>query len=163
MGIVLSLLLLTFVIWLMAKLKDLRENPPSGDLPNDEATMVLGLFYTLSGACLRFYKDKGRYPSVVSGARDGLDETGYLRGTSADGTSLTHMFTIIANEQIGYALCLYNVTPMLAKDVLDRVEQSGGALKFREFSSDAYHELPIPITSSLNLALPLPHKPSSSR
>mgnify|MGYP006865051629 CR=1 FL=1 len=65
---------LTIVLWALVKLREVRDKAARGDLPSDETTVMLTLFYAISQACLDYYNDKKHYPTVVSGAPDGLVE-----------------------------------------------------------------------------------------
>ncbi|MBF0310112.1 MAG: hypothetical protein HQL56_11350 [Magnetococcales bacterium] len=159
--ILLAGLFLVAVIWGLVRLRRIRERAVAARLPSDEGTVMLGLFLVLSQSCLRYHKDKGRYPQVISGAQDGLIEQGYLKGNElASLTKSLPLFSIVASEHIGYGICLMNTTPALARALVERVQMAGNNLQFLDFKSDRYVSITPPIKNEIiNLTLPLPLKP----
>lgn len=164
MTVLFAMVGLALILWGLVKLKEIRENPPGDFLPNDEATMLLSLFYNISSGCLDYYRDKDRYPMAVSGARDALLETGYLKGDPDSAKSpLVHLFAIAASEEHGFSLCLFKTKPELVMDILERVEQSGGQLKFHSYTENGNEAIPIPLREPINLSLPLPSRPGAKK
>lgn len=160
-----SIAFLTLFLWGMVKLRELRETPTDG-LPNDEATLMLGMYYGLSSACLEYHRDKNRYPAVMRGAIDGLEELGYVkRQRVLQDSTLLHMFALTITENSGYGICLFKCSPRLVNDILDRARQVSGAVRFMHFNMEEgkYSPLELPVKEEVNLVLPLPFKPSSSR
>lgn len=152
-------------LWIMVRLRELRETPVDG-LPTDEATLILGVYYGLSNACLEYYRDKGRYPAVMRGAIDGLEELGYInRQEVLRNSALVAMFGLVVTENSGYGICLFKCSPRLANDILDRAQQVSGAVRFMELDEVdvKFVSFEAPVKRELNLVLPLPFKPSSAK
>ncbi|MBF0624757.1 MAG: hypothetical protein HQL82_08105 [Magnetococcales bacterium] len=157
----LSLLFLTAVLWALVKLREIRELSRTEILPSDQSTLLLGLFYILSEACLRYNKEKGHYPPVISGARDGLMEKGYLQGIElASMTRALPLFSIVATERTGFGVCLQNTTASLTREILERARMTGNNLTFMDWKKSRYVTLTPPIRNDfINLTLPLPIRP----
>lgn len=160
LGATLGLLL---VLWTLVKLRELREMPLDGGLPNDEATLMLGVYYCVSQGCIEFHKAKGRYPSLISGSKEALYEQGYLNEDAmpGGGMALIPLFGVVPTESTGYGICLHNVNPRLAKEVMERVEMTGGRILLVHYNRETLKYEPIAPTNlnSVNLTLPLPIKP----
>lgn len=164
MVILASLLFLILFLWGLVKLKEIRELP-AGGLPQDETTLMLGLFYVLSQACIHYHKERGRYPMVIEGARDGLIELGYLNKHSwVKETSILPAFTILVTEESGYGIVVSGMSPHLAREVVDRATRKGASpIIFMDFKEDKFVPLPTPLNVTVNLTLPLPYQPKSGR
>lgn len=161
LGILFALIGLTLMVWLLVKLREIRELT-SGP-PSDETTLIIGLFFAMSRASIRFYKERGRYPALVSGARDGLWELGYLKKESiASETAMIQLFSVVFSEKVGYGICLYNCNPTLTNSLLDRLEKTNSKIRFYNFIEDEFRPLARPITHAVALTLPLPTKPTSA-
>ncbi|MEO5377593.1 MAG: hypothetical protein H7832_07410 [Magnetococcus sp. DMHC-6] len=160
-----SLLFLSFILWFLVKLRYLRENTVKQELPNDESTILLGLFLSISRACLEYHRDRGLYPAVVSGAADGLLELGYFKEDPlAKMTSAMTLFSIIATETTGYGVCLAHTTSSMANALIERIKTTNRDLVFVEMKNGQYLPLMPPIThSDINLVLPLPPRPLPRR
>nr|CRH07604.1 conserved protein of unknown function [Candidatus Magnetococcus massalia] len=160
---ILTLFVLALVLWMLARLRDIREGKAAQAVPSDEHTVLLGLFYTLSKACISYYQDYGSYPPVIEGAPDGLMEKGYLVGDElASMTNSLSLFSIVIAERHGYGICLENCTSGITEGILERADKMGGRLLFMDFKSNQYVTLTRPIKNDfINLTLPLPLKPKS--
>lgn len=169
LGIFTVLLLATLglvgVLWILVKLKELRERPLDGGLPNDEATLMLGVYYAISQGCVAYFRAKNRYPGLISGSKEGLYEQGFIKEEMlpGGGLALIPMFTVVPTESTGYGICLHNVNAQLAKQVIERVEMSGGRVLLVNYNRETLKYEPIPPNnlSAVNLTLPLPLKPMS--
>ena len=157
----LGTLFLIALFWTLIRLRDLRERELEDELPGDKITVILGVFLLLSKACLHYHRDRGHYPSQVSGASDALVETGYLADDPlAKMTKIMHLFSIVATESSGSAVCLTNTTAALASEMVRRVEETGGTFLFFDLRGAQF----IPVTSTIphetvNLSLMLPETP----
>lgn len=153
---------LCFIFWLLVRLKEERE--ANFGPPNDETTLVLGMFYTLSQACVKYYRDRGKYPTQVSGTKEALLESGYLKDSAvAKEVSLMHLFQLVNTENRVQGLCLFNTPPALVSAILDRMEKQHVAIKFMRFHEFNYLPIERPVQENLNLALPLPFKPAAKK
>ncbi|MBF0370868.1 MAG: hypothetical protein HQL52_15570 [Magnetococcales bacterium] len=159
--ILLSVIFLTAILWFLVKLKELREQITDKELPNDETTVLLGLFLSLSHACLEYHRDRGHYPAVVCGAADGLIEMGYLKDDPlAKMAQSIKLFSIIASEDAGYGICLTHATGNIANAILNRIERSGRSLIFVDIVDGKFEPLTPPVSgTNLTLTLPLPLNP----
>ncbi|MBF0177878.1 MAG: hypothetical protein HQL63_13675 [Magnetococcales bacterium] len=157
---ILSLIFLAFVLWALVKLRRMRERSKAQVLPSDQATLLLGLFYVISDACLRYHRAKGRYPSRITGAPDGLVEQGFLKDVElAKMTQAIPLFTIIVTE-LGYGVCLPNSTGSLVKEILERARMTGNNVLFMDWDKVTLVPLNPPIRNDfINLTLPLPATP----
>jgi hypothetical protein len=165
LSFVLVLLVLTVVLWSLVKLREFRDKQKNEKLPMDQGTILLGLFYTLSEACIAYHRDHGHYPPTVSGAPDGLIEKGYLQKKNlADMTAAVSLYSMVVSEKVGYGVCLANTTAELTTLILDRATMSGSRVTFLDFKNGQYVTLTMPIKNDfINLTLPLPHKPKKTR
>lgn len=158
-----AVIVLTIIFWVLVRLREMREQTKEASLPTDETTILLGIFYGLSQACINHHRDHGNYPEVVSGAHDGLVETGYLKNVEdlEAVSSIIPLFTIVLTEKGGRGICLSNTTRDMAQKIIGRVNSSSHELNFCDFQGDKYHVLDDPISSDyVNLTLPLPVRPS---
>ncbi|MBF0155364.1 MAG: hypothetical protein HQL64_16640 [Magnetococcales bacterium] len=155
-----SLVFLSVILWILVRLRRIREQAKAQVLPSDQATLLLGLFYIISDACLRHHRAKGRYPSIITGAPDGLVEQGYLKDVElARMTQAVPLFTIVATER-GYGVCLPNSTGPLTQEILDRAKMTGNNVVFMDWNKISLVPLDPPIRSDfINLTLPLPIAP----
>lgn len=153
---------LCLVLWLLVRLKEERE--ANSGPPNDETTLVLGMFYSLSQACVKYYRERGKYPSQVAGTKEGLFELGYLKDSPvAKEVSTMSLFQIVATESSGQGLCLFNSPPSLVTNILDRMDKQHLAIKFMKYNEYNYHPIERPVRENVNLTLPLPFKPAAKR
>ncbi|MBF0137887.1 MAG: hypothetical protein H7833_04190 [Magnetococcus sp. DMHC-1] len=155
-----SLVFLSVILWILVRLRRIRERAKAQVLPSDQATLLLGLFYILSDACLRYHRARKRYPSIISGAADGLVEQGFLKDVElARMTQAIPLFTIVATEQ-GYGVCLPNSTGPLTREILERARMSGNNVIFMDWNKVSLVPLTPPIREDfINLTLPLPVTP----
>ncbi|MEG3641363.1 hypothetical protein [Magnetococcus sp. PR-3] len=160
---ILVLFILTLILWMLAKMRDIRERRAADIMPTDEHTVLFGLFLTLSSAAVAYYRDYGSYPLMVQGAPDGLIEKGYLENSDlATMTSALPLFSVVIAEYNGYGICLENCTSSITEGILERNTEMGGKLNFMDYKSDRYVTLTPPIRNDfINLTLPLPLKPKS--
>ncbi|MBF0158746.1 MAG: hypothetical protein HQL58_04420 [Magnetococcales bacterium] len=151
---------LTIVLWTLVRLRDIREKSRAQKLPSDQGTVLLGMFYTISDACIRYNRDKGHYPLAISSAPDALIELGYLRNSDlASMTSALQLFSIIASEKVGFGVCLANTTSEMSVEIMERARMTGNNVAFVDFKNDQYVTLTPPIRNDfINLTLPLPYK-----
>ena len=154
-------LFLAALLWVLLRLRDLRESELEDELPGDKITVMLGLFLLLSKACLNYHRDRGHYPSQVSGSPDALLETGYLESEPlAKMTKITLLFSIVATESTGSAVCLTNTTASLAAEIIARVEETGGTFTFFDLRGAEFVPIANPIPhETVNFCLMLPEKP----
>ena len=156
-----GLLFLIGLVWTLLRLRDLRERELEDELPGDRTTILLGLFLLLSKVSLQYHRDRGLYPSQVSGTPDSLAESGYLDNEPlAKMTNSIHLFSIVATEASGSAVCLINTPASLASEIIYRLEETGGEFVFFDMRGALF----IPITTAIthetvNLCLLLPEKP----
>ncbi|OSM06114.1 hypothetical protein [Magnetofaba australis] len=160
---IMALAVLTIILWTLAKLRDIRDQKKSGKLPTDESTLLLGLFYTISNACVAYFREHGCYPPVVHGANDGLLERGYLDNDElASMTQSMKLFSIVISDVNGFGVCLENCTASITEEIISRAKTSGSKVVFMDFKSDRFVTLTPPIKNDfINLTIPLPLKPKS--
>lgn len=153
---------LCLVLWLLVRLKEERE--VNSGPPNDETTLILGMFYSLSQACVKYYRERGKYPSQVSGTKEALLELGFLKDSPvAKEVSLMHLFQVVNTEDNGQGLCLFNTPPALVSSILDRMDKQHNAIRFMKFVDFTYQPIERPIQENINLALPLPFRPGAKK
>lgn len=155
-------LFLSALLWILLRLRDLRERELEDELPGDKNTVILGLFLVLSKACLQYHRDRGYYPTQVSGAADALLETGYLEDHPlAKLTKSIYLFSIVATESTGSAVCLTNTTARIASELIARIGETGGNFLFFDLRGSQF----VPLTPAIphetvNLCLMLPERPA---
>ena len=156
-------LFLAGLLWVLLRLRDLRERALDDELPGDAATVMLGMYLTLSKACLQYHRDHGRYPTRVSGApEDALAEAGYLDGEPLSRLSdVLHRFSLVATESSGSAICLFSTPSNLASEIISRVDEMEGQFMFLDMRGAQFRPLTLPIsTPNVNLCLLLPVQPA---
>lgn len=161
-----TIMLITFsvvavILWVLLKLRDIREARAGKELPGDKVTVLLGLFFLLSKASIRYYRDRKSYPKVVSGSENGLVELGYLRDEPlAEMTTVLPLFSIVATEFAGSGICLASTPPSMVVEILNRMRQTGDTLSFADFYNGRFLPLTPPFSKKIiNLTLPLPLRP----
>ena len=156
-----GVLFLAGLVWTLLRLRDLRERTLDYELPGDRNTILLGLFLLLSKAALQFHRDRGSYPLQVSGSPEGLLEAGYLDNEPlARMTKSIHIFSIVATESSGSAVCLINTPAGLAMDIINRVDDTTEEFMFFDMRGAQFIPITPPIThETVNLSLLLPEKP----
>ncbi|MGN7611150.1 hypothetical protein ACQZV8_03590 [Magnetococcales bacterium HHB-1] len=161
----LVVIVLIAVVWLLLKLREIRERTTFEDMPNDEVTLILGLFFTLSRACIEYYREHKSYPSVISGAHDGLVESGYLEADQLTPmVSVIPMFTMVTTTKSGHGICLPNASVRMVHSILERVAEGRSDIRFMDYRESRFQELDYPVsTEHVNLTMPLPLNPHDRR
>ena len=162
-AILIGTLFLAGLLWTLIRLRNLREQALEDELEGDSTTVLLGTFLLLSKACLQYHRDRGHYPTQVSGSPEALSENGYLDNESLPAL-LTgiHRFSIIATEASGSAVCLLNTPARLATSVINRVASSGADFMFFDMRGPQFVPLTEGVTrESVNLCLLLPVRPAN--
>ncbi|MBF0427840.1 MAG: hypothetical protein HQL94_02870 [Magnetococcales bacterium] len=162
-AVLIALLLLILLFWVLLKLRALREKKLIDEKPADKYTILLGLYYVLSRACLHYYRDRNSYPKVVSGSVDGLMELGYLKGeTLADTTNALKLFSIITTDKDGCGICLAHIKASMAHEIINRVSEARVPFHFQDFKGGQLKPLDSQGDTLVNLTLPLPVRPVGS-
>lgn len=156
-----GLLFLTSLFWIFLRLRDLREADLEDELPGDKITVLLGIFMILSKACLQYHRDRGEYPTLVSGSEDALMDAGYLDGEPlAKMTKSIPVFSIVSTEAAGSAVCLANTPASLAAEISGRVGEMGGGFIFFDLRSGQFVPLEGGVQhETVTLCLMLPEEP----
>ncbi|MBF0340826.1 MAG: hypothetical protein HQL95_07685 [Magnetococcales bacterium] len=155
-----ALMGLILLFWFLLRLRTLREASIQDEKPADKLTVLLGLFYVLSRACLNYYRDRNTYPPVVSGAPEGLMELGYLKDEPlAEMTSSLKLFSIVATDKAGCGICLAHIKASVAMEFLRRVAESKTSIEFQDYRGGQYKPLTSAGDTLVNLTLPLPVRP----
>ncbi|MBF0182332.1 MAG: hypothetical protein HQM03_20140 [Magnetococcales bacterium] len=158
-----AMLFLMLLFWGLLKLRTLRESSIKDEKPVDKITVLLGMFYTLSRACLQYYRDHNAYPLVVSGTPDGLLELGYLQEEPVAGIRKTlQLFSIVVTEKAGWGICLAHIKASMAMEIMDRVAQTRVAIAFVDYKGGQYKPMTASGDTLVNLTLPLPVRPVGS-
>ncbi|MBF0194104.1 MAG: hypothetical protein HQL71_06075 [Magnetococcales bacterium] len=152
---------LVVIFWGLLRLREIRESAVQDIEEPDKIALMLGLFYTISAACLKFYRDRGSYPESVLGGPEGLIELGYLKGTTmADLTPAVKLFSIVISDKGGVGVCLAHTTAQMANEIVGRAKESNSLEKFVDYQSGEFVKLEIPVsTLTANLTIPLPIVP----
>jgi hypothetical protein len=152
---------LVVIFWGLLRLREIRESAVQDIEEPDKTSLLLGLFYTISAACLQFYRDRGSYPESVVGGHDGLIELGYLRGTTmADLTPAVKLFSIVISDKGGIGVCLAHTTAQMANEIVGRARETDSLNKFVDYQSGEFTPLETPVsTLTANLTIPLPIVP----
>ncbi|MBF0125615.1 MAG: hypothetical protein HQM02_00235 [Magnetococcales bacterium] len=160
----LAMLFLMLLFWGLLKLRSMRERVVKDQKPVDKITVLLGMFYTLSRACLQYYRDRNAYPMVVSGHPDGLLELGYLKSEPVAGINKTlQLFSIVVTEKAGWGICLAHIKASLANEIVRRVDEARVPFEFMDYKSGQYRPLTgLGGDTLVNLTLPLPVRPVGS-
>ncbi len=161
--VLMAILGLIILFWILLKLRVLREATVSDEKPADKITILLGLFYVLSRACLQFYRDRNAYPSVVSGTSEGLMELGYLQGEPLVLMNKSlRLFSIVVTDKAGCGICLAHIKASMAQEMIRRVAEANGPFEFQDYKSGQYKPIAAGGDTLINLTLPLPVRPIGS-
>ncbi|MBF0461062.1 MAG: hypothetical protein HQL87_06680 [Magnetococcales bacterium] len=157
-----GLLFITALLWILLRLRKIREDSIVEELPSDKITVIIGIYLMLSKACLQYYRDHGHYPDRVAGDSDSLVEAGYLKGDPLAGlTKSLPRFSIVITDTIGTAICLSNTKRELATEIMTRIKEMDSSLAFVDLRANQFLPLTLPISfDSINLCLMLPKDPS---
>ncbi|MEO5329287.1 MAG: hypothetical protein H7829_13720 [Magnetococcus sp. THC-1_WYH] len=147
------------------RLRSMRERHVVNELPPDKTTILVGLFYTLSRACLQHYRDKNYYPRTVVGSEGSLMELGYLKGdTLAEITSATKLFSIAISDRAGFGICLAHTPAAMANEIIGRINENNWPGEFVDYKNGQFVPLAGPVTRTMvNLVLPLPVQPVGTK
>jgi hypothetical protein len=155
---------LLLLFWFLLKLRTLRESTVKEERPADKLTVLLGLFYLLSRACLNYYRDRNAYPPVVIGAPEGLIELGYLKNEPrAELTGSLKLFSIVVTDKAGCGICLAHIKASMAMEMVRRVAETGTLIQFQDYRGGQYKPLTSTGDTLVNLTLPLPVRPLGSK
>lgn len=159
-AVLVAVLFLMLLFWGLLKLRALREKTVKEEKPADKITVLLGMFYLLSRACLAYYRDRNTYPMVVSGSPDGLMELGYLQTEPLVGVDKSlKLFSIVLTDKAGCGICLAHIKASLARQILDRVAEAKMPFAFQDYRSGQYKPMTSTGDTLVNLTLPLPVQP----
>ncbi|MBF0146235.1 MAG: hypothetical protein HQL84_09390 [Magnetococcales bacterium] len=163
--ILLFLLFLAVVFWLLLRLRTMRESHVGEELPPDKTTILVGLFYTLSRACIQHFRDKNYYPRTIIGSDGSLMELGYLKGdTLAEITSATKLFSIAISDRAGFGVCLAHTPAAMANQIVARIRENDWPGGFVDYKNGQFTPLETPVTRAMvNLTLPLPVQPVGTK
>ncbi|MBF0272088.1 MAG: hypothetical protein HQL98_08510 [Magnetococcales bacterium] len=155
---------LVMLFWTLLRLRVMRESTIKDELPADKLTVLLGLFYVLSRACLNYYRDRNAYPPVVVGAPEGLTELGYLKGERmAELTGSLKLFSIVVTDKAGCGICLAHIKASVAMEMVRRVAETNTTIQFQDYRGGQYKPLTSTGDTLVNLTLPLPVRPVGSK
>ncbi|GAB0058466.1 hypothetical protein SIID45300_02815 [Candidatus Magnetaquicoccaceae bacterium FCR-1] len=158
------LLVLIALFWFLLKLRTLREDSIQDEMPPDKLTVLLGMFYVLSRACLNYYRDRNTYPPAVSGTPDGLMELGYLNDEPlAQLSKSVKLFSIVVTDKGGYGICLAHIKASVAMEFLRRVSETKTTIEFQDYRGGQYKPLTSTGDTLINLTLPLPVRPIGAK
>ena len=152
---------LVAIFWGLLRLRDIRESAVE-DIPEpDKISILIGIFYTISAACLQYYRDHGQYPETVIGDPEGLIEMGYLKEEFiAQLTPAVKLFSIVTSDKAGVGVCLAHTTTDMANSLINRAKETDDHQKFVNYTSGQFVVLELPISRlTVNLTLPLPLSP----
>ncbi|MBF0605878.1 MAG: hypothetical protein HQL07_19560 [Nitrospirae bacterium] len=163
--VLICLLILSLLFWMLLRLRSMRERHVVDELPPDKTTILVGLFYTLSRACLQHYRDKNYYPRTVVGSEGSLMELGYLKGdTLAEITSATKLFSIAISDRAGFGICLAHTPAAMANEIIGRINENNWPGEFVDYKNGQFVPLAGPVTRTMvNLVLPLPVQPVGTK
>ncbi|MBF0583254.1 MAG: hypothetical protein HQL80_03345 [Magnetococcales bacterium] len=161
----LGLLFITGLLWVLLRLRHMRESELEDELPSDKITVLIGLYLLLSKACLRYYRDHGQYPEHITGDSDSLLEAGYLKGEPlVEMTRSLPLFSIAVADTMGSAICLANTKKALATELITRLQEMGSPLVFIDLRTGQFITLSLPIAHDMvNLCLMLPRDPLQNK
>ncbi|MBF0109795.1 MAG: hypothetical protein HQL76_11515 [Magnetococcales bacterium] len=164
-AILILLLILAIVFWLLLRLRRMRERLVDQELPPDKTTILVGLFYTLSRACIQHYRDKNYYPRTITGTEGSLMELGYLKeDTLAKITSATKLFSIAISDRAGFGICLAHTPATMANEIIGRIRENDWPGTFVDYKNGQFAPLETPVTRAMvNLTLPLPVQPVGTK
>ncbi|MBF0455748.1 MAG: hypothetical protein HQL72_13165 [Magnetococcales bacterium] len=156
---------LVVVFWGLLRLRAIRESTIEDEIVMDKTIILLGLFYTISSACLKYFRDHGSYPEAVIGDPKGLIELGYLKEEPlAQITSATKLFSMVTSDKGGVAVCLAHATTVLSNEILMKAKEINGPDQFVDYKSGQFIKLVYPVTRyTINLSLPLPLSPIGTK
>ncbi|MBF0421410.1 MAG: hypothetical protein HQL73_00275 [Magnetococcales bacterium] len=159
------LMVLASLFWALLRLRRMRERHVVDELPPDKITILVGLYYTISRACLQHYRDKSYYPRAVTGSEGSLKEAGYLdKDTIAKITSATKLFSIAVSDRAGYGVCLAHTPAAMANEIMTRIQENGWPGEFVDYKNGQFIPLAVPVTREMvNLTLPLPVQPIGTK
>ncbi len=152
---------LVVIFWGLLRLREIRESAVEEIQEPDKISILLGLFYTISAACLQYYRDNGHYPHSVTGDPEGLIEMGYLKEKSiAQLTPAVKLFSMVTSDKAGVGVSLAHTTAGLANEIITRAKETNDQQTFINYASGQFIPLELPITRmTVNLTLPLPLSP----
>lgn len=154
---------LILLFWILLKLRKLREKTVNEEKPADKITILMGLFYVLSRACLQYYRDRNGYPNVVTGNSEGLIELGYLKNEPlAQLTKSLRLFSIVVTDKAGYGICLAHIKASVAQEIIQRVNEAKVPFQFQDYKNSEYKPITGGGETLVNLTLPLPVRPVGS-
>ncbi|MBF0191523.1 MAG: hypothetical protein HQL99_10370 [Magnetococcales bacterium] len=155
---------LVMLFWTLLRLRTMRESTIKDELPADKLTVLLGMFYVLSRACLKYYRDRNAYPPVVIGAPEGLTELGYLKGERlAELSNSLKLFSIVVTDKAGCGICLAHIKASVAMEMVRRVAETNTTIQFQDYRGGQYKPLTSTGDTLVNLTLPLPVRPLGSK
>lgn len=159
------LLVLALLFWTLLRLRRMRESHVVDELPPDKTTILVGLFYTISRACLQYYRDKNYYPRTVVGSDGSLMELGYLdKDTIAKITSATKLFSIAISDRAGFGVCLAHTPASMANEIVNRIHENDWPGEFVDYKNGQFVPLEHPVARAMvNLTLPLPVQPVGTK
>lgn len=152
---------LSIVFWGLLRLRRIRESAVDEIKEPDKTMILIGLFYTMSTACLKYYRDHGVYPPAIIGDKEGLIEMGYLKEEPlAQMTSAVKLFSMVVSDKAGSGVCLAHATAPVTNEIITRIRETNGPDKFVDYKSGQFIPLASPVTRlTINLTMPLPLAP----
>jgi hypothetical protein len=152
---------LVVIFWGLLRLREIRESAIEEMKKPDKYMILLGLFYTISNACLKYYRDNGTYPNAVIGDPEALIEMGYLKDEPlAEMTSAVKLFSMVTSDKSGIGVCLAHTTSGVTNELVKRAKEIDNVNKFIDYKSGQFIRLETPVTRfTINLTLPLPIVP----
>jgi hypothetical protein len=152
---------LVIIFWGLLRLRDIRESAVEDVQEPDKISILLGIFYTVSAACLKYYRERGNYPPAIVGDPEGLIETDYLKEESlAQLTSAVKLFSMVTSDKGGVGVCLAHTTANITNAIIGRAKETDSTSKFIDYKSGQFIVLELPVTRlTVNLTLPLPIVP----
>ncbi|NGZ05698.1 MAG: hypothetical protein G8237_05020 [Magnetococcales bacterium] len=163
-SIFLLLIGLILLFMLLLKLRTLREATIQEEMPSDKLTVLLGMFFVLSRACIKYYRDRNAYPQSICGTPESLIELGYLKDEPlATISNSIRLFSIVVTDKAGCGICLAHIKASVAMDILRRVSDTNCQIEFQDYRGGQYKPLTSAGDTLINLTLPLPVRPVGSK
>lgn len=155
---------LMLLFWGLLKLRTMREATIQDEMPPDKLTVLLGLFFVLSRACIKYHRDRNAYPQAISGTPEGLIELGYLKDEPlATLSNSIRLFSIVVTDKAGCGICLAHIKASMAMEILRRVAETKSKIEFQDYRGGQYKPLTSAGDTLVNLTLPLPVRPVGAK
>jgi hypothetical protein len=152
---------LAVLLWGLLRLREIRESAIEDVEGIDKTQILMGLFFTVSNACIKYYRDRGNYPQFITGDPEGLIELGYFEDELlAKQSSAIKLFSIVISDKNAVGVCLPHTTEDIANKLIRRARAADVLFNFVDFVRGEFEQLETPVSPlTLNLTFPLPFTP----